>query len=431
MKLDSSSSQSSLRWIVGQEGTRETYAIPVGFHRMKALRLFYADIWCRWGRGLLSHGSAGPRALATRYNPEIPSDRVVSFNRSAIVSKTIQHFRRWKEPPEAIGEGWCRFGRWFALQIREHVKKIDLNPHRDVFFGYDTNSLEVLEYLAGAGVFKVLDQTDPGKLHEDLVIEESERWPDWQKKPGRLPKSYWDRRQAEWRLADLIVVNSEWSRQALIQDGVASGKIIVVPLAINLSCKRPSSPVNPIGDLRVLWLGNVILSKGIQYLVEAAKILRGQNIKFLLAGPLGISDHAVRSFPDNITILGRVTRDKLSDTYRHAHVFVLPTISDGFGITQLEAMSHGLPVVTTPNCGRVVTDGHDGLIAPARDGKALADALARLNGNRQLVRDLSKNALITVQRYDLPSNALLINREVERFREKTRCQAVAAAMAGT
>ena len=157
--------------------------------------------------------------------------------------------------------------------------------------------------------------------------------------------------------------------------------------------------------MKVLWLGNVILSKGIQYLVQAAKLLEKQDIEFLLAGPVGIEEQVVRTFPSNIRLLGRITRDHLSQIYRQAHVFVLPTISDGFAVTQLEAMAHGLPVVVTPNCGRVVTHGMDGFLVPARDSRALAEALAQLNANRGLVREMSRHALKTILTYDLPSNA--------------------------
>ena len=170
----------------------------------------------------------------------------------------------------------------------------------------------------------------------------------------------------------------------------------------------------------MLWLGNVVLGKGIQYLVEAAHQLRGQNIQILVAGPIWISAQVVRSFPSSIRMVGRVTRDKLNEIYKQAHVFVLPTISDGFAVTQLEAMAHGLPVVTTPNCGRVVTDGFDGLIVPARDGDALANALAYLDANRDLVREMSRNALATVRRYDLPSNALLMKEMALRERSRVR-----------
>jgi glycosyltransferase involved in cell wall biosynthesis len=303
---------------------------------------------------------------------------------------------------------FCRYGRWFASRVRDRLKTIELDPARDNFFGFDTNSLEALDFLKERGVFTIVDQVDPDQVHEQIVMEEAERWPGWQKLPGRMPRSYWDRRRAEWHSASLVLVNSDWSRQAILQRGVPDEKIIVVPLAIDISDHKLPPPIEPRGRLKVLWLGNILIGKGIQYLVEAARLLERQDIEFLLAGPVGIEDDKVRAFPDNMKLLGRVTRDKLTEVYRQAHVFVLPTISDGFAVTQLEAMAHGLPVVTTPNCGRVVTDGVEGVIVPARDSRSLADALARLNSNRGLLREMSHNALITIRQYDLRSNARLI-----------------------
>ena len=142
----------------------------------------------------------------------------------------------------------------------------------------------------------------------------------------------------------------------------------------------------------------------IQYLVEAARELQQSNIEFLVAGPLGISDQAVRTFPGNIKLLGRITRDHLRRTYQTAHVMVLPTISDGFAVTQLEAMAQGLPVIATPNCGEVVTHGMDGLIVPARDSGALAAAIARLDADRELLRNMSANSLLTVHVADRHSD---------------------------
>jgi glycosyltransferase involved in cell wall biosynthesis len=277
----------------------------------------------------------------------------------------------------------------------------------------------------------VIDQIDPGRVEEDLVLEENERWPGWASVPGRMSENYWRRLEAEWQAADTVLVNSEWSQQALMQQGVPAKKIIVVPLALNSQLKKTPMPVKATGTLKVLWLGSVILRKGIPYLAEAARLLGKRNIEFLLAGPLGISREALQSFPGSIKILGRITRDRLDEVYSQAHVFVLPTISDGFAITQLEAMAHGLPLVTTPNCGRVVTDGLDGLIVPARDSKALADALARLEANRALVTEMSFNALQTVANYDLTSNASLINRLVCEQRQRWQERIHSADLAAT
>ncbi len=310
-----------------------------------------------------------------------------------------------------LSKEYCSFGRWLALRVRGHLKHLELDPQRDCFFGFNTNCLETLELLKERRIFTVVDQVDPGLIEENMVLEEAERWPGWEGIPGRLSQAYWDRLRAEWAVADLVLVNSNWSRDALVQQGVPLGKIIVVPLAIDLAADHALTPVEPQGPLKVLWLGSVILRKGIQYLVEAARKLEPHGVEFLLAGPLGISERAVRTFPGNIKILGRVTRDQLSHYYRQAHVFALPTISDGFAVTQLEAMAHGLPVVTTPNCGNVVTDGVDGFIVPVRDSQALADALARFNDDRLMLRAMSTNTLLTIQKYDLPSNARLIEKE--------------------
>lgn len=402
----------SLRWIVAQEGSRQSYGIPLGFHKLEALRLLYVDIWCRWGRGLLRHGPTGARALASRYHEGIPSRKVVSFSPSAILSRTLLHRHRATNTPAQLADAYCRFGRWYATRVRDHLARQALEPGQDCYFGFNTNCLETLELLQTRGVLTVVDQVDPARVEEDLVQEEAERWPDWERVPGRYPGFYWDRLAEEWKLADVVLVNSEWSCEALTQQGVPRHKIIVVPLALDLSMTTPPEPIASWGPLKVLWLGSVILRKGIQYLVEAARQLLATNIEFLIAGPVYLSKHALAAFPPNMRLLGRVTRDQLGEIYRQAHVFVLPTVSDGFAITQLEAMAHGLPVVTTPNCGRVVTDGVDGFVVPARDSEALASALAHLDADRALLKDLSEAALRTIHRYDVPSNAEMINRLV-------------------
>jgi glycosyltransferase involved in cell wall biosynthesis len=406
-----------MRWIVAQEGSRETYGVPLALHRLGQLRLLYADIWCRWGRCLLSRGPEGARALSTRFNPHIPADQVVSFSPRALLWRSFYHARFSRLPLADQSDLACRFGAWFAGRVGKCLSRLELNPEMDLFFGFNVSSLEALEVLRARRILTVLGQVDPGKVEEDIILEETERWPGWQSVPRRIPQSYWARLGAEWNQADLVMVNSEWSAAGLAKQGVSKDKIIVVPLAVDLASYQKPEPIKAEGDLKILWLGTVILRKGIQYLVEAARLLEGQRVEFLLAGPVGISDRAVRTFPRNMRILGRITRDQLSQVYRQAHVFVLPTVSDGFAVTQLEAMAHGLPVITTPNCGRVVTDGLDGLLVPARDSQALADALLRLNNNRRLVRDMSRNALGTVRKYDLPSNARLLNEQVTQYRE--------------
>lgn len=373
----------------------------------------YTDIWWPWGRSIMKRVSTGTRALATRYCAEIPAEKVVSFTPFALFWRARDHLRGRISSRRQASEEYCAFGSWLATRTQQHLKTIELDPERDRFFGFNTNCLETLEFLKARNIFSIVDQVDPGVVEEEMVREESERWPGWEGIPGRASQAYWDRLKAEWSLADLVLVNSNWSRDALVRQGVPLEKIIVVPLAIDVAADHRAEAVYPAGPLKVLWLGSIILRKGIQYLVEAARKLERQRVEFLLVGPLGISEQAIRSFPRNMRVLGRVTRDQLSHYYRQAHLFVLPTLSDGFAITQLEAMAHALPVVTTPNCGNVVTHGVDGFIVPARNSEALADAIARLDADRPLLRAMSCNCLLTVLKYDLPSNARMIQTATE------------------
>ena len=135
-----------------------------------------------------------------------------------------------------------------------------------------------------------------------------------------------------------------------------------------------------------------------------------------MVGPSYISPEVITTFPKKMKLLGRVTRDQLNEIYKLGHVFVLPTVSDGFAVTQLEAMLNGLPVIATTNCGDVVTDGVDGLLVPARDGQALASAILKLDQDRVLLRQMSCKALEKIKEFDVPQNALLINEFVDMAR---------------
>lgn len=401
------------RWTVSQIGARQHYALPRGFFYKGQLRRFYTDAWCRRGaRLLINHGPKGARAFGKRWHPHIPSRKVTAFTASALMTSNLM-------PPAGVGtdelfEFFIRQGEWFARRVARHLERQKLDGEQDQFFGFASASLETLEALRDRGVFTVLDQFDPGRAEEEIVFEEAAKWPGWQQAPGRIPDAYFERLRREWDAADLVLVNSGWSRSALLRQGVPAGKICVVPMAYEpeVVCVQPKTSAP--GPLNVLWLGTVNLRKGIPYLIEAARQL--PDMRFTVAGPIEISNDAVASAPANVEFLGRITRDRTAQVYRAADVFVLPTMSDGFAITQLEAMGFGLPVVTTPNCGEVVTDGVDGLLVRAGDANDLASALARLDADRSLMREMSRRAIAKVGTFRLPNHCDRIEAEVTRRR---------------
>ncbi len=404
------------QWTVSQIGARQHYGVPRGFLYQGTFKALYTDLWCRWGSDLLKQGPSAARAFAGRHHPDLASDLVTSFPLRSLAA-------RLRAPRERTTEAtyleFLRFGEAFAGWIADALSRQPLDPARDAFFGFNTGCLETLQALRARGIRTIVDQIDPARVEEELVFQETQRWPGWQESTGRIPAAYFARLSAEWDAADLVLVNSAWSKQALMAQGVPEAKLLTVAVAYEVSEVMPPRPELDrlkTGPLTVLWLGTVNLRKGIPYLVEAARMLQRANIRFIVAGPLDISRHAVAGAPGNVEFVGRVTRDQADGYYRRADVFVLPTISDGFAITQVEAMARGLPVVTTARCGEVVTPGIDGLIVPAGDARALAEAIAKLDADRDLLREMSRQARIKSRTFRLPRQAAQIEHAMERFR---------------
>ncbi len=75
-------------------------------------------------------------------------------------------------------------------------------------------------------------------------------------------------------------------------------------------------------------------------------------------------------------------------------MFILPTLSDGFAITQLEALAQRLPVIVSKNCGDVVLDGVNGVKLKALDEEQLRDVLHDCMSNPMQLAEMSRNARV-------------------------------------
>lgn len=429
-----------MNWICSQIGAREHYAVPRALHQMGRLGALYTDFWA----GPVLRGAArwipndGLRSLAGRHHEELDvkaeklkseiqkTERGNTGNRKAEIVSWNWRALAWEvmaRKKTEIGNrkcegggqylGFIEAGQKFARMVRDRLNRVNPSAQDTLFFGYDTGALEALEWCRERGIPCIVDQMDPNRVEVKMVQEEEKRWPDWAARATEVPGEYFQRREWEWALADRIIVNSRWSFAALAGQGVPPEKLMVMPLCYEVNRKRKTESIVPRSRneknfqpstgrlLRVLFLGQVILRKGIQYLMEAAKLLKGELVHFDVVGPMGISESAMKSAPANMTFHGRVNRHEAAGWYERSDVFVLPTISDGFAITQIEAMARGLPVIATPNCGEVVSDGVDGFLVPARDALSLAKVIQRYLAGPELLECQRSAALNKSRQFTL------------------------------
>lgn len=108
-----------------------------------------------------------------------------------------------------------------------------------------------------------------------------------------------------------------------------------------------------------------------------------------MAGPCNVLPEALRALSESVELLGQVPRGEMRDHFVWADVFLLPTLCEGSAMSVYEALSAGLPVVTTSNAGSVVRHGIDGFIVPASDGEAIAEALETLERDPDLLAEMA------------------------------------------
>lgn len=154
----------------------------------------------------------------------------------------------------------------------------------------------------------------------------------------------------------------------------------------------------------IIFLGNVISRKGLHTLLKAIKGL-DLNIHVDVIGgmtsePLYANDMAryvySQGLDSRVAFHSSLDNEPLIEKLRNAHIMVVPSSYEGFGIVYLEGMCFGLPAIGTTSgaASEIITHGKDGYLIEPDDEKALANHIAELATNRDLLFKLSSNALM-------------------------------------
>jgi glycosyltransferase involved in cell wall biosynthesis len=400
------------KWIVCHLGGRERYAIPRALRKKGLLLELITDFWFPPG---LPHPHLLRQKVLSRWKPELSGAAVRSYNGFFLAFELMARLRGLRDWDLMIARN--RAFQHHAAKRLGSLPKGEAGDGRDtVVFSYSYSALEQFREAKRRGWRTVLGQIDLGPLEDELEKRLLGEHPEWAcSTPSSPPPSYWQDWHEECNLADTIIVNSEWAREGVIRQGISRDKLVVIPLAyegrgkdpevgrmdeeethsLGSSASQPFSKENP---LRILFLGQLVARKGIYDLIDSARMLEPDPVIIDVVGPHRPLPHGL---PSNLRFHGAVALSETSAWYRRADLFVLPTHSDGFAITQLEAMSHGLPVITTPCCGSVVEDGWNGVLFPPGDSVALAGILRRLSSDRDLLHTMGRRATETVGRFSL------------------------------
>lgn len=214
-----------------------------------------------------------------------------------------------------------------------------------------------------------------------------------------------------YRGSDAIVTYGDHVKSYLQANaGVAPEQVYVAGQAIDPAPFRVLKP--PFNEpAAVLFVGQLEEHKGIRDLLSAFQAVEDQNVRLRLAGT-GSLEQEVRGYASadsRVEVLGHVKHADLPAELARARCLVLPSVTTNryrelWGLVVNEAMSAGIPVITTDAAGAaaggLVRDGSNGFIVPEGDQEALAAVMRRLAGSPSLAKSLGTQARIDVSSYD-------------------------------
>jgi L-malate glycosyltransferase len=200
--------------------------------------------------------------------------------------------------------------------------------------------------------------------------------------------------------ADYVLVVNQTLKDKVLELGINQEKVYITPNAVDVEKFNPKKKDLP-SDIKIshdkpviLFVGNLVFQKGVEYLLEAKKIMKNDAELVIVGdGPLRpelemkVRDEKIQ---DVVFTGARRDVDKIMPS---GTVFVLPSISEGFPITILEAMASGLPVVAT-NVGGIseVMSEQVGIMVNPSSPTELASALDKILENETLRNDMNVTA---------------------------------------
>ena len=159
--------------------------------------------------------------------------------------------------------------------------------------------------------------------------------------------------------ADKVVTVSDLTRNIVINKyGIDPSKVVTVHNAVDFSGRENIHVERGVSDKVVTFLGRITFQKGPEYFIEAAaKVLkRTEHVRFVMAGSGDMMNRCIRhvarlGISDRFHFTGFLRGDDVQKMFALSDVYIMPSVSEPFGISPLEAMRTGVPSIISKQSG--------------------------------------------------------------------------------
>ena len=226
--------------------------------------------------------------------------------------------------------------------------------------------------------------------------------------------------------ADYVISFTHSERNKVISAGVSPAKALVIPNGVDTGLFRPE-PCEPIPG-SVVWTGRFVAEKGLPYLLKAARLVVDEipESKFIIVGyggelPRLLDLRQQLRLEDHVAFPGPMSQQEIVTLLNRCTVLALPSLSEGFPSSVLEAMACAKPVVVTSGIGLEEIVENAGIYTQPANPHALADAIKKILRDPGLAIELGKRGRRRViDHYDWRKIVSSVNELFERaIRERS------------
>lgn len=326
--------------------------------------------------------------LQRRAFPGIPSRLLHSYPRREIfrllgIGRAFPWFQRHESGPLSIDAVY----RSFDCHVADRISSLQFLQG---VYAYEDGAMQTFHTAKRMGLRCIYDlPIGYWRSAQQIFAEERELKPEWACTLTGLADSAQKlaRKDQELTLADAVIVASTFVRSTLENLCAFPVPIHVVPYGAPPPTSGPLAVRHSGQPLRVLYVGSLGQRKGISYALDAIEVL-GSSVRLTLIGRISSRDcHPLNAALSRHRWIDSMPHPQILEQMRHHDVLLFPTLFDGFGLVLTEALSQGLPVITTLHSGapECIRDGVEGFIVPIRSSEAIAQCLHKLATDSDLL----------------------------------------------
>lgn len=385
------------RYAVVVYGRRDHYQVQLALHEAGALDRVFTDFYASdWMISLASRTSKSlEQRLRVRSHPQLSARY---FAGDWPKKEFVFRYLGWRG--KTVSERYAVLERLLSERAARYaIHHPDIGV---VCYSYYWQALAEARaaklWHGPAVVFQV--HPVPSHVREVLATDRANTGLSYLPEPEELAPTDDDQRYlASLAYADGVIAASSFTASGLKEAGVPANKVRVVPYGFGALQSPLDSPDSEARweqqkPLRLLWVGQLAYRKGPHHLFDAVRRFSPEDVQLSLVTRSTLPAELATSLPPNVTIYNSVTDKERQVMYNTHHLFVLPSLVEGFGLVYLEALAEGLPVLGTTNTGvlDIIDSETQGFVVAPGDSDAIAEVFERCIRVPSLLPTMSKAA---------------------------------------